>query len=67
MDDEFSPAYSRVLASGHVLHTLGDRTATEALESGVPPRRVWEALCTDMDVPPERWLGRDLPIRERRD
>ncbi len=67
MDDEFSSGYSRVLARSHALHALGDRTATEALDAGVPPRRVWEALCDDMQVPPERRLGRDRPIRERRD
>lgn len=67
MDDEFTAAYSRVLAQSHVLHALGDRTASQALEDGVPPRRVWLALCDDMDVPAERRLGRDRPIRERRD
>jgi len=67
MDDEFTPAYSRVLARSHAIHALGDRTAVDALEAGVEPRRVWRALCDDMDVPEDRRLGRDLPIREHRD
>ncbi|TWP37606.1 DUF3046 domain-containing protein [Leekyejoonella antrihumi] len=66
MDDEFTSAYSRVLSRSHAIHALGDRTAVEALDAGVPPRNVWRALCDDMGVPEERRLGRDLPIRESR-
>ncbi len=61
MDDEFGPAYAPVLADRHVLSLLAGRTVSEALDAGVPPRQVWEALCDAMDVPPDRWLGRDLP------
>ncbi len=59
MDDEFGPAYSRTLARDHALLALGDRTADQALEAGVPARDVWEALCDAMDVPPERRFGKD--------
>ena len=59
MDDEFGPAYARSLARDHVLGALGNRTALEALESGVKPREAWLALCADMDVPPERRLGKE--------
>jgi len=24
-------------------------------------------VCRDMDVPQERWLGKEAPVRERRD
>ncbi len=40
-----------------VLGAVGNRTAAEALESGVPPREIWAALCAEMDVPPERRYG----------
>lgn len=66
MDGEFGPAYSRSLASRHVIHELGDITADEALANGIKPREVWAALCTDMSVPPERHLGADLPLRENK-
>jgi len=33
------------------LPSLGGRTATEAMDAGVPPRDVWFALCEEMDVP----------------
>ena len=59
MDDEFGPAYAGSLARDHVIGALDNRTVAQALADGVPPRRVWEALCDDMDVPPERRLGRD--------
>jgi hypothetical protein len=61
MDDEFGAGYSRVLADRHVLSSLGGRTATEAIEAGAPPKRVWQAMCEAMDVPPGRWWGRDQP------
>lgn len=54
MDQEFGTAYARSLARSHALHALDDRTAEEAVEAGVPVRRVWEAVCDDFDVPPER-------------
>jgi hypothetical protein len=28
---------------------------------------VWLALCRDMDVPQERWLGKEAPVRKHRD
>lgn len=58
MRDEFGETYADSLARDHVLGTLGNRTALQALESGVPPRTVWEAICEDLDVPESRRLGR---------
>ncbi|HET8598893.1 MAG TPA: DUF3046 domain-containing protein [Segeticoccus sp.] len=63
MDDEFGRSYSRSLARDHVLTELGGRTVEQALEAGVRPRQVWEALCDAMDVPPERRLGKDVKPR----
>ena len=67
MDDEFGPAYARSLARDHVVGALGNRSPQAALDAGAPPREVWLALCRDMDVPQERWLGKEPPPRERRD
>ncbi|KNC19183.1 histidine kinase [Arthrobacter sp. RIT-PI-e] len=63
MDDEFGERYSRSLARDLVMDRLGNRTATEALDDGLEPRRVWEAVCRAQDVPTERWLGRDIEPR----
>lgn len=65
MDDEFGPGYSRVLANSHSIYALADRTIDQALDDGENLRDVWRAMCNDMDVPPERWLGRDRPIAEK--
>jgi hypothetical protein len=63
MDDEFGPLLSRSLARDHVLAALGDCTPEQALDAGVPPRRVWLALCEDLDVPVERRLGKVVAPR----
>ncbi|WP_270887663.1 DUF3046 domain-containing protein [Pedococcus sp. 5OH_020] len=57
MNDEFGEAYAGSLARHHVLAALGDRTPEQALAAGESPRRVWQALCDDMDVPEARRLG----------
>lgn len=54
MDQEFGGPYGRSVASGHVLHAMGDQTAVDAIESGEPVRRVWIALCEDLQIPEER-------------
>jgi hypothetical protein len=59
MNDEFGEAYASTLAGQHHVGALGDRTVLEALDAGEPPRRVWLALCDDMDVPESRRLGVD--------
>jgi hypothetical protein len=60
MNEEFGAAYAGTLARDHVIHALGDRTVDLALADGEPPRRVWLALCDDMDVPESRRLGKDV-------
>ena len=54
--DEFGPRGGALLVD-LVLSDLGDRTATQALDAGVPPREVWLALCAETDVPLERRYG----------
>ena len=66
MEDEFGAAYARSLARDHVLGALGNRTALQALEAGTRPREAWLALCADMDVPAERWLGKELRSPKRK-
>jgi hypothetical protein len=40
-----------------VLGELGDLTADQAIEKGLPTRDVWLALCRASDVPENRWYG----------
>ncbi len=55
---EFGAAYAGSVARSHSIRALGG-TADDLLAAGTSPRLVWEALCDDFDVPPERRLGRD--------
>ncbi|SJM70439.1 hypothetical protein FM112_15180 [Gulosibacter sp. 10] len=55
--DEFGEVYGESVVRDVVLDRLGDRTAKQALDAGEDARRVWEALCTAMDVPKDRWYG----------
>lgn len=64
MDEEFSQAYSRVLARDLVLNGVGGKTASEALKAGFDPRAIWLEVCRVQDVPPTRWLGRDIQAKD---
>jgi hypothetical protein len=39
------------LVRDHVFATLGERSALDAIEAGLPVRRVWLAICEEYDVP----------------
>ena len=60
MDDEFGAGYARVVASQTVLDRVENRTAQEALDDGVRPLDVWQAVCAQHDLPRHRWLGTDV-------
>ncbi|MDQ1288218.1 MAG: hypothetical protein QG622_1783 [Actinomycetota bacterium] len=57
VDGEFGPGQGRVLVRDHVVGTLGNRSAEQALAAGEDERSVWFALCEDLQVPRERWWG----------
>lgn len=64
MEQEFGSGYAAVVAGNHALNSLGGRTVDEALEGGERVRRVWEAICTDLEVPPDH---HELPDATSRD
>ncbi|WP_423299808.1 DUF3046 domain-containing protein [Glutamicibacter nicotianae] len=64
MENEFGPRYSRVLADSMALTELGSLTAAQALDRGIKPKQIWEALCRVQDVPAERWLGVDIEPKQ---
>jgi para-aminobenzoate synthetase/4-amino-4-deoxychorismate lyase len=66
VDDEFGRAHGRTLVRDHVVGALGHRTAEQALEAGEEPREVWLALVADLEIPRERWWGRDAAGPRRR-
>jgi hypothetical protein len=57
VDGEFGPGRGRALVRDHVVGGLRHRTPQQALDDGEDLRTVWLALCTDLEVPPERHWG----------
>lgn len=51
MDHALGPAYSRSWADLTVMSELGGRTASEALAAGVPPKQVWAAVWSTLELP----------------
>lgn len=62
----YGSAYGRSLATNLVLPGLG-RTCEDALDAGVAPREVWNALCDETDASEtDRWVYREDPHERRR-
>jgi hypothetical protein len=55
MEAALGPAYARAWAEQFVMGELGERTASEALAAGEPPKVVWAAV----------WRALHLPASER--
>ena len=53
LDRRFGAMRAQSVTRDHVFAVLGGRTAVEAIEAGVPVRRVWLAICEEYDVPPK--------------
>ena len=53
LEAQFGSMRAQSVARDHVFAVLGGRSAVEAIDAGVPVRRVWLAICEDYDVPPK--------------
>ena len=51
LDHALGPAYARSWASLFVISDLGGRTAQQALDAGVPPKEVWRAVWSVLELP----------------
>lgn len=51
LDAALGRAYSRTWAELTVVRELDGRTTQEALEAGVPPKRVWAAVWRQLELP----------------
>jgi hypothetical protein len=51
LDEQFGPMRAHSVARDHVFSELGGRTAIDAIDAGVPVRRVWLAICEVYEVP----------------
>ncbi|MGY1738793.1 MULTISPECIES: DUF3046 domain-containing protein [unclassified Geodermatophilus] len=51
LETQFGSMRAESVARDHVFSVLGGRSAVDAIEAGVPLRRVWLAICEEYDVP----------------
>ena len=51
LDGQFGSMRAQSVARDHVFGALGGRTAVQAIDAGLPVRKVWLAICEDYDVP----------------
>ena len=51
LSKQFGSMRAESVARDHVFASLGGRTAVEAIEAGLPVRKVWLAICEDYDIP----------------
>ena len=51
MDSHFGSMRAQSVARDHVFGALGGRSAVDAIDAGVPVRRVWLAICDEYEVP----------------
>ncbi len=59
LEEVFGRSYGRSLSRDQQLTALDGMTVIDALDAGIEPRVVWNALCDQMDIPdPQRW-GKD--------
>ncbi len=53
LDEQFGAARAQSVSRDHHFTDLGGRSAVEAIDAGVPVRKVWLAICEAYDVPPK--------------
>jgi Protein of unknown function (DUF3046) len=53
MREQFGSMRAESVARDHVFASLGGRSAVDAIDAGLPVRKVWLAVCEDFDVPPK--------------
>ncbi|RBY80643.1 DUF3046 domain-containing protein [Geodermatophilus sp. TF02-6] len=53
LSEQLGSVRAESVARDHVFSALGGRTAVQAIEAGLPVRRVWLAICEEYDVPPK--------------
>ena len=52
MERHLGPAYARTWAYEQVLPELEERTVAQALDEGWPPKAVWRAVWSRLELPP---------------
>ena len=53
LTEQFGSLRAETVARDHVFASLGGRCAVDAIDAGLPVRKVWLAICEEYDVPPK--------------
>jgi hypothetical protein len=51
MREQFGSMRAESVARDHIFAALGGRSAVDAIDAGLPVRKVWLAVCEEYDVP----------------
>jgi hypothetical protein len=51
LDGQFGSMRAQYVARDHIFAALGGRNAVDAIDSGMPVRKVWLAICEEYEVP----------------
>jgi hypothetical protein len=54
LTEQFGSLRAETVARDHVFSSLGGRSAVEAIDAGLPVRKVWLAICEEFEVPPKQ-------------
>ncbi len=54
MDDEFGEVRAATISADHMFASLGGTTVDGAIEQGIDPKVIWQAVCEEFDVPESR-------------
>ena len=63
VQDEFGEQFSEVILSDTRLDRLADQTPRQLIQAGEDPRVIWLAICQQLNVPADRWQGRNKTPR----
>lgn len=55
VEEQFGEELGNFYLNDTVLLELGARTANDAIEKGIEPKKVWYALCAEFDVDKSLW------------
>ena len=53
MEEVLGADYARVWAENTVLAELGSRTVVQAIDAGIPSKRIWLAVWAQLELPPK--------------
>ena len=51
LSEQFGAMRAETVARDHVFSSLGGRSAVDAIDAGLPVRKVWLAICEEFEVP----------------